>query len=232
MSLLELENVYTSYGESSVLRGIDLTVEPGEIVALLGRNGAGKTTTLRTILQLTPPHEGSVRFKNEDVTGMSTYEVARRGIGWVPEERRMFAHLSVEENIRVAIKDQSDIEAEKQRAFEVFPKLEEFRDREAGTLSGGEQQMVAIARGLVGANDLLLIDEPSEGLAPMIIDRVAEALEEIAAETTVLLVEQNFPLAVSLAERFYIIDQGQCVDSGGTENLTEDDERVTRYLSA
>lgn len=232
MSLLELENVHTYYGESSVLRGVDLTVKSGEIVALLGRNGAGKTTTLRTILQLTPPREGKVWFKSENVTGMSTHAVAQRGIGWVPEERRIFSHLSVEENIRIAIKDQSNVQAEKRRAFEVFPKLEKFRDREAGTLSGGEQQMLAIVRGLVGDNDLLLIDEPSEGLAPMIVDRVAEALEEIATETTVLLVEQNFPLAVSLADRFYIIDQGQCVESGGTENLTEDDERVTRYLGA
>ncbi|WP_254863580.1 ABC transporter ATP-binding protein [Halovivax gelatinilyticus] len=232
MSLLELDGVHTYYGESHILQGVDLHVEEGEIVALLGRNGVGKTTTLRSILQLTPPREGVVRFAGEDVTGLATSEVANRGIGWVPEDRRMFGYLTVEENVRVSVGPDQAYEPLREYVFDLFPDLERFRDQEARNLSGGQQQMLAIARGMVGDNDLLLVDEPSEGLAPMIVEQVVEALREASAETTMVLVEQNFPLAMDLADRFYLLDHGTVVESGPTEGVRADDERIRRYLSA
>ncbi|MCY4730703.1 ABC transporter ATP-binding protein [Natronomonas gomsonensis] len=232
MSLLEVDDIHSYYGESHILQGISLEVEPGECVALIGRNGVGKTTTLRSILQLTPPREGTVHYRGEDVTGRPTHEVARMGVGWVPEERRMFSHLTVDENIRIATPPGNSVEAAFERAYSAFPELESHRGREAGDLSGGQQQMVAIARGLVGDNDLLLVDEPSEGLAPQIVAAVAEALKTVAEESTVLLVEQNFPLAMDVADRFYLLDHGTVVESGSTENVTRDDEMIRRYLSA
>ncbi|NHN57976.1 MULTISPECIES: ABC transporter ATP-binding protein [Halorussus] len=232
MTLLEVENAHTYYGESHILEGVSLEVEEGEVVALVGRNGVGKTTTLRTILQLTPPREGTVRYRGEDVTGRETHEVADRGVGWIPEGRRMFTQLSVEENIRVAVPKDDSVDAALDLAFETFPDLRDHRDREAGTLSGGQQQMLALARGLVGDNDLLLVDEPSEGLAPLIVERVAEALADAATDTTLLVVEQNLPLALDLADRFYVLDNGQVVDEGDADETSADDERLRRYLSA
>ena len=232
MSLLELEDVHTYYDESHILQGVDLEVEAGEVVALIGRNGVGKTTTLRTILQLTPPRRGTVRYRGEDVTGEATHEVASRGIGWVPEDRRMFGYLTVEENLRVSIGPDQDFESLRDEMYDLFPDLERFREKEARNLSGGQQQMLAIARGMVGDNDLLLVDEPSEGLAPLIVEQVVEALREVSAETTMVLVEQNFPLAMELADRFYLLDHGTIVESGVTEGVTADDERIRRYLSA
>ncbi|PSP55791.1 ABC transporter ATP-binding protein [Halobacteriales archaeon QS_1_67_19] len=232
MALLEVEDAHTYYGQSHILEGVSLEVESGEIVALVGRNGVGKTTTLRTILQLTPPREGTVRYRGEDVTGLPTHEIADRGVGWIPEERRIFTQLSVEENVRVAVPDDEAVGPAVELAFETFPDLREFRDRDAGTLSGGQQQMLALARGLVGDNDLLLVDEPSEGLAPQIVARVAEALVEAARDTTLLVVEQNLPLALDLADRFYVLDNGQVVDSGDADETSADDERLRRHLSA
>lgn len=232
MTLLSVEDVHTYYGESHILEGVSLDVKSGEAVALVGRNGVGKTTTLRTILQLTPPRSGHVRFKGEDVTGWPTHEVAALGVGWIPEERRMFSQLTVEENVRLAVPKGRDADARLREAFETFPDLERFRDLKAGTLSGGQQQMLAIARGLAGGNDLLLVDEPSEGLAPQIVETVAESLRAVAEESTLLLVEQNFPLAMDLADRFYLLDNGRVVERGSTEGVTRDDERIRRYLSA
>lgn len=232
MTLLEVEDAHTYYGESHILEGVSLDVAEGEVVALVGRNGVGKTTTLRTILQLTPPREGTVRYRGEDVTGLDTHEVAERGVGWIPEGRRIFSQLSVEENVRVAVPKGGDVAAGVELAFETFPDLRDHRERDAGNLSGGQQQMLALARGLVGDNDLLLVDEPSEGLAPLIVERVAEALAEAATETTLLLVEQNLPLALDLADRFYVLDNGQVVDSGDADETSADDERLRRYLSA
>jgi branched-chain amino acid transport system ATP-binding protein len=231
MSLLEVEDVHTYYGESHVLEGVSLDVEAGEVVALVGRNGVGKTTTLRSILQLTPPREGDVRYDGESLVGLDTHEVADRGVGWIPEDRRVFAHLTVAENVRLSVPQGSDEEAGLETAFEAFPDLRDKRNRDAGTLSGGQQQMLSIARGLVGENDLLLVDEPSEGLAPLIVQNVADALREVAEDTTLLLVEQNLPLALDLADRFYVVDHGTVVDEGTTEGVTTDDERFRR-LSA
>jgi branched-chain amino acid transport system ATP-binding protein len=232
MSLLDVENVQTYYGESHILEGVDLSVEEGEVVALIGRNGVGKTTTLRSILQLTPPRSGSIRYRGEELVGKDTHEVADMGVGWIPEDRRIFAQLSVEENIRVSVPESESVGDGLDLAFETFPDLREHRGRDAGNLSGGQQQMLAIARGLVGNNDLLLVDEPSEGLAPLIVEAVAEALEAAAADTTLLLVEQNLPLALDLADRFYVVDKGRVVDAGDTAAVSADDERLRRYLSA
>ncbi|MFC5365652.1 ABC transporter ATP-binding protein [Salinirubrum litoreum] len=232
MSLLEVEDVQTYYGESHILEGVDLDVNEGEVVALIGRNGVGKTTTLRSILQLTPPRSGSIRYRGEELVGKDTHEVADMGVGWIPEDRRIFAQLSVEENIRVSVPDGESIGDGLRLAFETFPDLRDHRTRDAGNLSGGQQQMLAIARGLVGDNDLLLVDEPSEGLAPLIVEAVADALESAAEHTTLLLVEQNLPLALDLADRFYVVDKGRVVDSGATADVSADDDRLRRYLSA
>lgn len=232
MSLLTVEDAHAYYGESHVLEGVSMEVEAGEVVALVGRNGVGKTTTLRTILQLTPPRRGSVRFRGTELVGKSTHEVAEMGIGWIPEERRVFTQLSVEENIRVAVPSGEDVREALSLAYETFPDLEDHCDREAGNLSGGQQQMLALVRGLVGENDLLLVDEPSEGLAPLIVEAVAEALAEAATDTTLLLVEQNLPLALDLADRFYVLDNGGVVEQGDANEVSMDDERLRRYLSA
>ena len=232
MSLLELDDVHTYYGESHILQGLSLSVEEGEIVALVGRNGVGKTTTLRTALGLTPPREGTVRFDGTDVTGIESHEIAARGMGWVPEERRVFSHLTVAENLRVAAHSVADSDARIAEAYELFPALDRFSDKEAGDLSGGQQQMLAIARGMVGDNDLLLVDEPSEGLAPQIVEDVVEALRAASADTTMVLVEQNFRLAMDLADRFYLVDHGVVVEAGETAGVTSDDERIRRYLTA
>ncbi|PSQ29935.1 ABC transporter ATP-binding protein [Halobacteriales archaeon SW_6_65_46] len=230
--LLELENVHSYYGDSHILEGIDLEVREGEVVALMGRNGVGKTTTLRSVLQLTPPREGAIRYRGENLVGLGTNEVAERGIGWIPEDRRMFSQLTVTENVRAAVPDGAAVEERLATVFETFPALDERRNALAGALSGGQQQMVAIARGLVGDNELLLIDEPSEGLAPKIVETVANTLMEIATETTILLVEQNLPLALDIADRFYILDHGTVVDSGATAAVDTDTDRLRRYLSA
>ncbi|MFW5911661.1 MAG: ABC transporter ATP-binding protein [Halolamina sp.] len=232
MSLLELEGVETYYGESHILEGVDIEVEEGEVVALMGRNGVGKTTTLRSILQLTPPREGSVRYRGKELVGNSTHEVAESGVGWIPEDRRVFSQLTVEENVRIAVPKGSDIDAGLELAWDAFPDLEEIHDRDAGDLSGGQQQMLSIARGLVGENDLLLVDEPTEGLAPLIVEAVHDALSAVAGETTVLLVEQNLPMALDLADRFYVLDHGVVVDSGDADEVSSDSGRLTEHLSA
>jgi branched-chain amino acid transport system ATP-binding protein len=230
--LLEVEDAHTYYGESHILEGVSLEVGEGEVVALIGRNGVGKTTTLRTVLQLTPPREGSVRYRGEELVGMRPHEVAERGVGWIPEERRVFSQLTVEENVRIAVPKGGDADAALERIYGTFPDLGERSAAKAGTLSGGQQQMLAIARGLVGENDLLLVDEPSEGLAPQIVASVADAIADAARETTVLLVEQNLPLAMDLSDRFYLLDNGRVVRSGESVAGLGDDEEIRRYLSA
>ncbi|MFB6153167.1 MAG: ABC transporter ATP-binding protein [Halodesulfurarchaeum sp.] len=232
MRELELADVHTYYGESHILEGVDLHVETGEVVALIGRNGVGKTTTLRSVLQLTPPRSGEIRVKGENVVGERPHYVANLGVGWIPEERRIFSQLTVAENIAIASPSSIPKEQALERAFEAFPDLEEKRNQDAGSLSGGQQQMLAIARGIVGKNDLLLVDEPSEGLAPFIIEQVAESLSAVAADTTILLVEQNLPLALDLADRYYVLDNGRVVESGETGSVSPDDEEIRRHLTA
>ncbi|WP_330633467.1 ABC transporter ATP-binding protein [Halocatena halophila] len=232
MSLLTVEDVHTYYGKSHILEGVSLAVDRGEVVALVGRNGVGKTTTLRTIIQLSPPRSGRVTFDGRDLTGLDTHAVAQAGIGWIPEDRRIFDQLTVEENLRVALPPSTTIADGLSVAYETFPDLQEHQNRNGGDLSGGQQQMLAVARGLIGDNELLLIDEPSEGLAPLIVKRVSKALARAAKESTVLLVEQNLGLALDLADRFYVLDTGQIVDSGTTAGLSADSERFRRYVLA
>ena len=232
MSFLELEDVQTYYGQSHILQGVDLNVAEGEVVALLGRNGVGKTTTIRSILQLTPPRSGEIRFRGESLVDKDTHQVAEAGIGWIPEERRMFARLSVAENLRAAVPEGATTGDALATAYETFPILRERQGQRARTLSGGQQQMLAIARGLIGENDLLLIDEPSEGLAPQIVSDVGSALLAASQEVSILLVEQKLSLALDLADRFYVMDRGTIIDEGNTADVTAEDERLRRHLSA
>lgn len=229
-SMLDVEEVHTYYGESHILQGVSLNIEQGENVALIGRNGVGKTTTLRSILQLTPPRSGSIRYAGEEITGKATHEVAAKGIGWIPEDRRIFDHLTVAENIKAATPEATDSDKAYDLVYDVFPDLQELQGKEGGSLSGGQQQMLAIARGLVGENELLLIDEPSEGLAPMIVERVVEALSEIAKEKTILLVEQNFSMAMDLTDRYYLLDNGEVVGTGDSDAVSRDDEIIQKHL--
>ncbi|WP_152042601.1 ABC transporter ATP-binding protein [Salinigranum salinum] len=245
MSLLELENVDSYYGESHILRDVSMSVEEGEVCSLLGRNGAGKTTTLRSISAAHPPdvRDGTIRFKGEDVTDLSTEDVSARGISLVPEERRVFPNLTVAENIRLpeVARNRSNTWGRSvnlsakgmstEQVYEEFPRLDERRDQKAGTLSGGEQQMLAIARALRQSTDLLMLDEPYEGLAPKIIENVEAAVERIADQgTTILLVEQNAAAAINISDRAYVIDQGQIVFDGTAEELRDDEETRERYL--
>ncbi len=232
MSLLTVRDIHTYYGESHILEGVSLSVDRGEVVALVGRNGVGKTTTLRSILQLSPPRSGRVTFDGSELTGLDTHAVAQAGIGWIPEDRRIFDQLTVAENLRVALPPSTETADGLSVAYETFPALQEHQDRDGGDLSGGQQQMLAVARGLIGDNELLLIDEPSEGLAPLIVERVGRALARAAESSTILLVEQNLGLALDLADRFYVLDTGKIVDSGSTAGLSADSDRFRRYVSA
>ncbi|MFB6107587.1 MAG: ABC transporter ATP-binding protein [Haloplanus sp.] len=231
MTLLDLDGVHTYYDESHVLYGIDLEVADEEVVAVLGRNGAGKTTTLRSITGLTPPREGTITFDGEDITDLSPFKIARRGVGFVPEERRLFDGLTVHENLRMAeIEDVGEYTIAD--AYDLFPKLDELRESEAGDLSGGEQQMLAIARGLLGGTKLLLLDEPTEGLAPQIVEDVMDAVRTLKDESiTIVIVEQNVQLALDVADRAYVIESGQVVHEAPAHELAEDDETIDRYLA-
>ena len=227
-----MDGVHTHIGQYHILQGVDLSVEPGEIVALLGRNGAGKTTTLKTIMGLTPPSTGAVHFDGRDLAGLRPFEVAALGIGYVPEHRAVFADLSVEENLRIAERQRGDLAARRDFIMELFPDLARLAELPGTSLSGGQQQMLAVARALVPRNRLLLIDEPTEGLAPVIIEQMMEAIRSISAETTVLLVEQNFIVASRLAERYVILEEGTSVAAGAMSDLVGDDETIGRYLGA
>jgi branched-chain amino acid transport system ATP-binding protein len=222
--ILEVDGIHTAYGTSRVLFGISLDMKPGECVCLLGRNGVGKTTTMRSIMGLTPPSQGRVRFKGEDITGSPPYRLARRGIGYVPEDRRIFAELTVWENLDVAARS-----AERagrwtaETVTELFPKLGELRDRMGGVLSGGEQQMLTIARTLMGNPELLLLDEPSEGLAPVIVESLLAQVQRLKGEgLTILLAEQGVEFSLALADRVYVLEKGAVRFSGQAAELRDD----------
>jgi branched-chain amino acid transport system ATP-binding protein len=245
MSLLDIDSIDAYYGESHILRDLSIDVEEGEICALLGRNGAGKTTTLRCIAGATPPEvrNGSIGFRGQDITGLSPEDISVQGISLVPEERRIFPNLTVGENLHLAevVGNRSNTIGRSlqfehagmstEEVFEVFPRLEERTSQRAGTLSGGEQQMLAIARALKQNTDLMLLDEPYEGLAPQIIATVEAAVERISDQgTTILLVEQNAAAAIKIADRCYVIDQGETVFDGTADELRDDEETRQRYL--
>lgn len=230
MSLLTLTDVNTFIGQFHILEGVDVTVPEGSIVALLGRNGAGKTTTLRTILGLERASSGSIRFDGEEITGRRSYDIASMGIGFVPENRAIFGDLSVLENLLIAERRKGDFERKRDMIFGLFPDLERLIKLSGTDLSGGQQQMLAVARALVPDNRLLLIDEPSEGLAPVIIEQMMEAIRALAAETTILLVEQNFIVASRLASSYVIVEEGRSVRSGTMAELKADQDTVDRFL--
>jgi branched-chain amino acid transport system ATP-binding protein len=227
--LLQVEEIHTAYGLSRVLFGVSLEIRPGECVCLLGRNGVGKSTTMRSIMGLTPPQTGRVRWKGTDITGWEPYRVARAGLGFVPEDRRIFADLTVWENLDVATRSG---QWTTERVFDLFPKLRELAGRNGGYLSGGEQQMLTIARTLMGNPELLLLDEPSEGLAPLVVDHLRDQIARLKREgLTILLAEQNVEFSLALAERVYVLEKGSIRFSGPAAQL-QDDERLRHDLLA
>ncbi|MBK8434668.1 MAG: ABC transporter ATP-binding protein [Chloroflexi bacterium] len=230
--LLEVRDIHTFIGQFHILEGVSLSVPQGSITALLGRNGAGKTTTLKSILGLTPPRSGEVWFAGERINGRRSFDIASLGIGFVPEHRAIFRDLSVAENLRIAERRKGDLARKEEFIFHLFPDLKRLINLSGTALSGGQQQMLAVARALVPDNKLLLIDEPSEGLAPVIIEQMMAAIRELAAQSTVLLVEQNFIVASQLAERYVIIDEGHTVQAGAMADLVQDKETIHRYLGA
>jgi branched-chain amino acid transport system ATP-binding protein len=232
-SLLAVENIHTAYGQSRVLFGISLEIAAGESVCLLGRNGVGKTTTMRSVMGLTPPTSGRVLWQGRDITGWPPHRVARAGIGFVPEDRRIFAELSVRENLEVGARagrrsGRWTIDA----VGELFPVLRERRDQRGGLLSGGEQQMLTIARSLTGNPELLLLDEPSEGLAPLVVDTLLTKIAELKAQgLTILLAEQRVDFALALADRVYVLEKGTVRFSGPADELRGDRALLDRLLA-
>ncbi len=231
-NLLEVRDIHTFIGQFHILQGVTVQVPARSITALLGRNGAGKTTTLKSILGLTPPRQGKVVLADEEIQGRRSFEIATMGIGFVPEHRAIFRDLSVEENLRIAERRKGDLERKEEFIFGLFPDLKRLIKLPGTHLSGGQQQMLAVARALVPDNRLLLIDEPSEGLAPVIIEQMMEAIRRLSAESTVVLVEQNLLVASKLAERYVIIEEGRSVRDGMMGDLLQDAETIHRYLGA
>jgi branched-chain amino acid transport system ATP-binding protein len=226
--VLEVDGIHTYYGESHVLHGVSLRVAPGEAVALLGRNGAGKTTAIRSIVGFTPPRAGRVLFEGQAIERWPAYRIARRGLALVPQGRRIFAPLSVRENMLLGARAEGWT---LERVFALFPRLRERQAQLGGTLSGGEQQMLAIARALLTNGHLLLLDEPSEGLAPRIVREIGTILTTLKAERlSLLLVEQNYHLALRVADRVYVMNKGQIVYQGTPAGLEADEEVKRRYL--
>ena len=232
--VLELRNVSTHYGLVAVLRNVDIQIYPGEMVCLLGGNASGKTTTLKTILGYVTPSEGEVRLEGEVVSGLSTTEVVRRGISMVPENRRLFGNMTVAENLELGAYQRTDraaIEEDRERVLETFPRVRERLKQKAGTLSGGEQQMVAMGRALMARPKMLLMDEPSMGLAPILVDQVFGIIERIRAlGTTVFVVEQNANMALSIADRGYVIQTGEVVLTDTAANLLASPQMREAYL--
>jgi branched-chain amino acid transport system ATP-binding protein len=230
--LLTVDKINTYYKEAHILFDICLHVEDGECVSLLGRNGAGKTTTLRSILGLTPPRDGTVVFKGEDTTRLPYYMIANRGIGLVPQGRRIFPNLTVEQNLRVGIrKDAPRKDWDLNRVYDYFPQLKSMRMRRGWNLSGGEQQMLAIARALIGNPDFILMDEPSEGLAPLIVKEVMEIVQDLHQhKIATLLVEQNAKMALTVSQRCYIMNNGQVQFESKSETIRTDPELMKKYL--
>lgn len=229
--ILNLSNVRTFIGQFNILQDINLEVREGEVTVILGRNGAGKTTTLRTIMGLTPPSRGRILYRGEIINGLPPYAIARKGIGLVPEDQGIFSGLTVDENLRLAMrKKDGATKARWNMVLDIFPDLKEKLKQKSGSLSGGQKQMLAIGRALLTDNRLLLVDEPSKGLAPIVVERLAEAIRAIKNHTTVVLVEQNFALASAVGERYVIIDDGHTVREGLMTELQQDRELQRRYL--
>jgi branched-chain amino acid transport system ATP-binding protein len=234
LSLLALEKLQVSYGGIRAVKGVDLHVDAGELVCLIGANGAGKTTTLRAVTGLVRAASGAIRYDGEDIARLRTHEIARRGLALVPEGRGVFAQLTIEENLAMGAYSRNDkaaVAADVERAFTLFPRLKERRSQTAGTLSGGEQQMLAISRALMSRPKLLLLDEPSMGLAPLMVEKIFEVIRAIAAEgVTLLLVEQNARLALEVSHRGYVLESGLVTISGPARQLLGDPRIREAYL--
>jgi branched-chain amino acid transport system ATP-binding protein len=227
--VLEVEDIHTYYGESHILQGVSLTVGAGEVLTILGRNGMGKTTLIGSIVGFTPPRQGRVRFKGEDITRWPPFRMIKLGMALVPQGRRVFPSLTVSENLDVARRGQGRWTLE--RIYEVFPRLRDRARNRANKLSGGEQQMLAIGRALMSNPELLLMDEPTEGLAPLLVREVGRVIGELKkAGLSILLVEQNLPLALSVADRVHVLSRGQIVHSGTPAGLMANEEVKSRYL--
>lgn len=228
--LLEVRQLSASIGQYRILHDVSFSVPAGQVTVVVGRNGAGKTTTMRTLLGLTEVHGGQILLNGDDLIGLPPYEIVRLGIGYVPEGRGLFTLLTVEENLRVAERRRGSLKARLPMILDLFPPLERLLDRRAGTLSGGEQQMVAIARALISDNRLLLIDEPSTGLAPKIVQGVAQALRRIATDITVILVEQSLEMASWVGDRYVILEDGRSVQEGPMQELLDSPDLQKTYL--
>jgi branched-chain amino acid transport system ATP-binding protein len=232
--LLEIQDMHSYYGHIHALRGISLTVEEGEVVTLIGSNGAGKTTTLRSVHGILPPREGKIVFSGEEIQGVAAHELIGKGIAQSPEGRRIFSRMTVLENLEMGAyhrNDTSEIREDMDRVFDLFPRLKERTRQEAGTMSGGEQQMLAIGRALMSRPKLLLLDEPSMGLAPVLVERIFEIIREINNQgTTILLVEQNANVALEIATRGYVLETGAIVNSASAAELREDPSVREAYL--
>lgn len=234
MSMLKIENINVYYGSIHALKGVSLEINEGEIVTLIGANGAGKSTLLKTLSGLLKPKEGSISYLNSSIAGKPAQTIVKAGISHVPEGRRVFAEMSVEENIELGAflrKDKAGIKKDFQKVYEIFPRLHERRKQSAGTLSGGEQQMLAMGRAIMAKPKLLLLDEPSMGLAPLMVKTIFEVVKDINKEgTTILLVEQNANMALSIADRAYVIETGRVILSGTAEELQASEEIKNAYL--
>jgi len=232
MMMLEVEGIHSFYGLSHILFGVSIKVESGEVVCLLGRNGAGKTTTMKSVIGILPPKQGIIRYKGEEITGIEPYLLARKGISYVPDDRRVFADLTVAENLEIAEKKGGSGEQwNKERVYVLFPALRGIENRRGGCLSGGEQKMLAIARALMGNPELLLLDEPFEGLAPSLVRMLEGQIRKLKeAGLTVLLAEQNVRSSLRLSDRGYIIDDGHIRYQGSIADLRENEELRKKYL--
>ncbi len=231
-NILTVDNVHTFIGQFHILEGVSVDVPDKRITVLLGRNGAGKTTTLRSIMGLNPPAQGNIHCRGQAINGRRPYDIAQAGIGYVPEYRAIFKQLTVEENLKIAERKKGDLARKQELIFDIFPDLQRLYHWPGGQLSGGQQQMLAVARALVPDNELLLIDEPSEGLAPVIIEQMMHAIRQLSSQTTVLLVEQNFRMASQLADYYVIIEDGRSVHHGEMAHLAQDQALINRYLGA
>ncbi len=229
--MLVLDDVQTYIQQHHILQGISLSVMPGRVTVLLGRNGAGKSTTLRTIMGLTPLKTGRITLNGDAIQNLKTFEIVRRGIGFVPEDQSILATLTVGENLRLAMLKETEAAWQRsEKVFELFPDLKKYINQTAGYLSGGQKQMLAIARAFIGDNNLLLIDEPSKGLAPLLVQQLGESLNQIKQSTTVILVEQNFFLASLVGSDVFILDDGRVVHQGIMQDLEQDQAVKQKYL--
>jgi branched-chain amino acid transport system ATP-binding protein len=234
MAQLEVDQIHTAYGLSQVLFGVSLAVEAGTCVALVGRNGVGKTTTMRSIMGLSPPQRGHIRFKGAEIAGLAPYKVSRLGIGFVPEDRRIFPELSVWENLDIARRPNANGETpwSEREVFALFPDLEGIQERRGGVLSGGQQQMLTIGRTLMGNPELLLLDEPSEGLAPLVVELLRDRIGQLKhTGLSIVLAEQNLDFVLALADRVYILEKGEVRFTGSAADLRANDAIVKQYLT-